>query len=247
MSNQKVAEQLNFNQNVLMANVNDVPVPSTQLLESIEQMLKKAHGKNVFYVARNLLRFIIDGEARELLKEMYAYEYFRLFTLVVSASEPSSKPLSGLDTLDQFGSFNVVLVMFELALFNQDVIKRAKSGPVMSHRQAIFQYLNQFINVTEPGSSSEESKVTHRESLAEYKLKCQLANIHKSEDIAGQKKKLTDFKVRLLYAMMFYSFEIQNDMLLSVNIYQMLQSETNISLLAPIAQQWIAEGYNLDQ
>ena len=36
--------------------------------------------------------------------------------------------------------------MFELALFNQDVIKRAKSGPVMSHRRAIFAYLKQFLH-----------------------------------------------------------------------------------------------------
>ena len=113
-----------------------------QLLEVFEEVLKKAHGKNVFYVARNLLRLVVDGEAQDLLKDNYAYEYFRIFTLVVQASGPSSKPLSGLDTLDQFGSFNVVLVMFELALFNQGVIKRAKSGPVMSHRQAIFIYLS---------------------------------------------------------------------------------------------------------
>jgi len=86
-------------------------------------MLEKANGKNVFYVARNILRLVIDGEARDLLRESFAYDYFRLFTQVVQASGPCSKPMSGLDLLDQFGSFNVVLVMFELALFNKDVIR----------------------------------------------------------------------------------------------------------------------------
>ena len=52
-------------------------------MDTIEQVLKKAHGKNVFYVARNLLRVVVDGEAQDLLKDTYAYEYFRLFALVV--------------------------------------------------------------------------------------------------------------------------------------------------------------------
>ena len=46
-------------------------------------MLEKANGKNVFYVARNILRLVIDGEARDLLRESFAYDYFRLFTQVV--------------------------------------------------------------------------------------------------------------------------------------------------------------------
>ena len=140
-------------------------IPSPDLLETFEHILKAAHGKNVFYVARNLLRMVIDGQARELLRDMYAFDYFRLFMLVLQASGPCCKALSRLDTLDQFGSFNVVLVMFELALFNQEVIKRAKSGPVMSHRQAIFTYLRQFLN----DQLGEE--ISKRESLADYKLR----------------------------------------------------------------------------
>ena len=109
-------------------------------------MLEKAHGNNVFYVARNLLRLVVDDKAQALLRDGFTYEYFRLFMLVVQSSGPCSKPMSGLDLLDQFGSYNVVLVMFELALFNKSVIRRAKSGPVMSHRQAIFSYLSQFLD-----------------------------------------------------------------------------------------------------
>ena len=77
---------------------------------------------------------MIDGSAKELLRETLAYDYFRLYSLVMQASGPCSKAMSGIHLLDQFGSFNVVLVMFELALFNKDVIKKTKSGPVMSHR-----------------------------------------------------------------------------------------------------------------
>lgn len=39
-----------------------------------------------------------------------------------------------------------------------------------------------------------------------------------------------------MYSLMFYSFEIENDMQLSVNIYQMLQAETDLNCLEPIAQ-----------
>ena len=95
----------------------------------------------MFYVARNLLRFVIDGPASDLLHDTMAFDFFRLFTLVVQSSGNWSQEVCGFDLLDQFGSFNVVLVMFEMALFNKDVIKRAKSGPVMNHRQAIFSYL----------------------------------------------------------------------------------------------------------
>lgn len=42
----------------------------------------------------------IDGQASELLREAYAFEYFRLFMLVLQASGPCCKALSGLDTLD---------------------------------------------------------------------------------------------------------------------------------------------------
>ena len=77
---------------------------------------------------------MIDGEAKDLNRETLAFDYFRLYMLVMQASGPCTKAISGRHLLDQFGSFNVVLVMFEMALFNKDVIKKAKSGPVMSHR-----------------------------------------------------------------------------------------------------------------
>ena len=62
--------------------------------------------------------------------------------------------------------------MFELALFNKSVIKRAKSGPVMSHRQAIFTYLSQFL---QDDKGNQASGGTRMETLAEYKLKAQFA------------------------------------------------------------------------
>jgi len=70
-----------------------------------------------------------------------------------------------LDTLDQFGSFNVVLVMFELALFNKEVIRRAKSGPVMGRRQAIFKYLSQFLG------QDPHSVASKRETCADFNLR----------------------------------------------------------------------------
>ena len=113
--------------------------------------------------------------------------------------------MSGMHLLDQFGSFNVVLVMFELALFNKDVIKKAKSGPVMSHRQSIFSYLNQFIDTQQ--SKNHANEASNRETYADFKLREQLAHLFK-HDKTRQAMAFDQFKVRLLYAMMFYSFEI---------------------------------------
>lgn len=66
-------------------------------------------------------------------------------------------------------------MVFELALFNNDVIKRAKSGPVMSHRQQIFSYLSQFVD------SKNDSK---RETYADYRLREQISHLHKGDSVA---------------------------------------------------------------
>jgi len=58
-------------------------VPSETLIDTFDLVLGKSQGKNVFYVARNLLRLVVDGAAKELLMDAFAYDYFRLFTLVV--------------------------------------------------------------------------------------------------------------------------------------------------------------------
>lgn len=72
-------------------------VPSDSLLNSFEHVLSHIQGKNVYYVARNLLRFAIDGEARQMLTASLAFDIFRIYTLIVQASGLCSKSLSGLD------------------------------------------------------------------------------------------------------------------------------------------------------
>ena len=165
-----------------------------------------------------------------MLTESLSYEYFRLFMLLMQCSEASwSKAMSDLDQMDQFSSYNVILVMFEMSLFNEEVIKRAKSGPVMSHRQAIFQYLRQFVDSTRASDSSNDGDgkaVISTESSSDYKLREQLRRTVVDSELS-EEKAFEQFKTRLLYAMMFYSFEIQNDMPLSVTIYHQLQSILN--------------------
>lgn len=45
---------------------------------------------------------------------------------------------------------------------------------------------------------------------------------------------------------MFYSFEIQNDMPLSVIIYHLLDSVDQLETVGPIVQPWVSDGYQLD-
>ena len=58
-------------------------VPPISLLNRFEEILVHCQDKNVFYVARNLLRFVIDGEGKDLLKESLGYEFFRLYMLIM--------------------------------------------------------------------------------------------------------------------------------------------------------------------
>lgn len=49
----------------------------------------------------------------------------------------------GNEAFEQFVSFQVILVMFELALFNKDVIRQTKSGPIMVLQSQLYNYLEQ--------------------------------------------------------------------------------------------------------
>ena len=87
---------------------------------------------------------------------------------------------------------------FELALFNKDILKAFKSGTIMDHRQVLFDFLNANSN--------------HIHQLIEEE-----AEGIESGCCSGNK-----LRIRLVYAMMFCAFEIRNDMMLSVSLYQQL-------------------------
>ena len=101
-----------------------------------------------------------------------------------------------------------------MALFNKAVIKHIKSSQLITHRQKIFEYLEE------------------HQPVIEYELE-KLQNVE-------------DLKIRFYYSMMFYAFEIKNDMSHSIKYYHLL----NIDYLrkkGTINIPWVSSTFILDE
>lgn len=80
---------------------------------------------NCQYFVRNLLAFLCS---RRLVDCSNAKHIFKLFQMRLDDSS--------LDITHP----EVLLTMFELALFNQEVIRETKSGPIMRLRTLLYEY-----------------------------------------------------------------------------------------------------------
>jgi hypothetical protein len=98
----------------------------------------------------------------------------------------------------------VVLTMFELTLFNRDVIKNTKSGPIMNYRLQIYNHFER----------------------NDFNLS-------------------VEKRIRLCYCMMFFAFEIKNDMTSSVKFYKLLDINY-LQKNGPIPLQWVSSNFCLD-
>ena len=77
-----------------------VSIPDTGVLGRFLEILTHIQGRSVFYVIRNLLRFIVDDEGWPLLTDQSAYDVFRLFQLVIRVNKSSSRTIGGQDMMD---------------------------------------------------------------------------------------------------------------------------------------------------
>ena len=82
-------------------------------------------------------------------------------------------------------------------------MKAVKSGPMMEQRQILFD----FFNINE---AYIHQIITERSSETGQ-------NLSESENLEA-----INLQIRLIYAMMYCAFEIKNDMMHSVNLYQQL-------------------------
>ena len=96
--------------------------------------------------------------------------------------------------------YRSLLALFEVALFNKQAIKEVKSSALIIHREKMFEYFGQ--KELEIIHSIENTPVASKEEQEE-----------------AQK-----VKSRMLYAMMYYAFEIKNNMHASISYYQKLQN-----------------------
>ena len=114
------------------------------------------------------------------------------------------------DLLNLSGSsLNALICLFELSLFNKQITKEVKSGPMMEQRQIMFDYFH--VN----------EELIHR--LLEDKYSKASANLDE-EQVSRLRQECQHLQIRLIYAMMYCAFEIKNDMMLSVTLYHKLQS-----------------------
>ena len=91
-------------------------------------------------------------------------------------------------------SYMALLTLFEISLFNKQAIKEVKSSAL----------------------------IIHREKLFEYFLSKELDLLHSLEQDKNQSQQ--HIRTRLFYALMYYAFEIKNNMHASISYYQKLKS-----------------------
>lgn len=157
---------------------------------------------------RNLLRLLVDTEFSCLFTSQVAVPAFKMYTAVIKAysvQRPPSEDASKLnaEAFEQFASLQVVLTMFELSLFNKEVIRQTKSGPVMALRSQLYKFFEQ--------NEDRVLYIAHKQ-FAE--------NTRATGPVLAS---FNAFQVRLFYCMMFYAFEIKSDMEQSVEFHRKLE------------------------
>jgi len=94
--------------------------------------------------------------------------------------------------------------MFELSLFNKEVIRQTKSGPIMTLRSQLYNYFEQ-----------------NEERVLYLGLKQFNQNMKARDPVSAS---FNAFMVRLFYCMMYYAFEIKSDMEQSVAFHRKLEN-----------------------
>ena len=100
------------------------------LYQGLSEACHTLNHKCMPYVIRNLLRYLLD-HASALLNLPNACLLYRLFLSLVSPD---------LINLDSIGSFHTVLTLFEVSLFNKQVIKHIKSTALIQQRARFNEY-----------------------------------------------------------------------------------------------------------
>ncbi|CDW73908.1 UNKNOWN [Stylonychia lemnae] len=186
-------------------------------------ILKKIQGRGVLYVLRNMLRYLIDDDNNKnlLLNFENSCYLYRLFLVVVNND-------FSIQQLDAFGSFSVILTLFEMSLFNDQVMKHVKSNGLISQRKGFYDYLK---------DKEIEVFIIMNKDIQYWQESSQnLDKIHQFESI----------KIRFFNCMMFNSFEILNDMHSSIRYFQRLDIE-QLRQFGSVCLPWISSNYSIDE
>ena len=138
-----------------------------------------------------MVRYLLDtvDNHKVLLNFINSSYLYRMF-LVANHFDLSKQ------NLDSLGSFNGVLTLFEMSLFNSQVMKHVKSNALITQRDRYFEFL--------------EMKEQEVFLLMER---------YKDEKSESEQVQQEILKIRFYHAMMFFSFEIKNDMHSSIRYF----------------------------
>eukprot|EP00347_Sterkiella_histriomuscorum_P021367 403334229 len=188
------------------------------------EVVQKIQSRGVQYVLRNILRYLIDNPQNSqvfLTFENSSYLY-RMF-LLSSNNELTNQ------NLDAIGSFNVILTLFEMSLFNNQVIKHVKSNALITQRDRFYEYFNSKENEYFVILDREQKRLQSENNLD--------SNLAQQNDV---------LKIRFYHAMMFYSFEIKNDMHSSIRYYQKIENDT-LRRVGKIQIPWVSTSFKIDE
>lgn len=223
-----------------MAEETVVTLTAQDLLD-FQRLVNTINGKRVNYALRTVLRYSFEL-CPKLVDASSGVALYKLFEALMILEGPFTR--KGLDRKEHWetyygqgrndlmsisgNSIEVLISVFEVALFNKDVLSAVKSSTLMEQRQAIFTFLNnnsQFLHA----KIQEQTQLAHNEN-------------------ADPSLQALNHRLRLVYASMYFAFEIKNDMMQSVNLYQQLQAFVSslpggkVSVRLP----WVSRDYFLD-
>jgi hypothetical protein len=153
----------------------------------------------------------------------FSSHLYRLFALLscYDFSLPSLSHLFGVTNTHH--SFQLLLTMFEISLFNKHAIKEVKSTQLIYQREKMYEYF----------AFKEQEMVMHM----------------------VQQGNVVD-RVRLYYSLMFYAFEIKNNMHASISYYQkLIRNNSSIEnsggsfevLFKPVNLSWVGMSFVIDE
>lgn len=153
-------------------------------------MLTFLNGKQVFYSLRCLLRFCLeDPDASAILLNFSLASHLYRIFVILLRNDFSRASLEQVFNPYQGLSDNNLLKLFEVTLFNRKTHREAKSSALMSQRERLFEYFE----------------------YKEAEIVCSM------DRVGGEESQRA--KIRLFYAMMYYAFEIKNDMHASISYF----------------------------
>jgi hypothetical protein len=155
--------------------------------------MHRLNGKGTLFAVRSLIRVFIEDEKlmKVAINFNLASHLYKLFIILTKGdlTKPILETCFGLDHTN-----DILLTLFEISLFNQQAIANQKSGALMFQREKFFDFF-----------TNKELEIMH--------------SLERDRGNTLNQKSISQKEIRFFYSMMYYSFEIKNNMHASINYF----------------------------